>query len=39
MYHFRAYRRKFHRAATGGAREWNVESVRKAMVSYFAKTG
>jgi hypothetical protein len=30
---------KFHRAATGGAQESNVESVRKAMVSYFAKTG
>jgi len=30
---------KFHRAATGGAQESNVESVRKAMVSYFATSG
>ena len=28
---------KFHRAATGGAQESNVESVRESMVSYFAK--
>jgi hypothetical protein len=30
---------KFHRAATGGAQESNVESIQKAMASYFAKTG
>jgi hypothetical protein len=30
---------KFHRAASGSTQESNIESVRYAMVSYFAKTG